>query len=80
MLVLDLRHANQFVEKQNKFKGVNEALKYAKNGMDMMNKSGYHHIDIHPNFHKYLGFLGIIGETRCFEFNVLSLVSREQGT
>lgn len=59
-LVLDLRYVNQFVEKQMiKFEGVTEGLEYAKKNMFMIKfdlKSGYHHIDIHPNYQKYLGF------------------------
>ena len=75
-LVLDLRHVNQFVEKQKvKFEGVNEALQYANQGKHMIKfdlKSGYHHIDIHPDFHKFLGFSWKFGDkTKYFEFNVL---------
>lgn len=69
-LVLDLRHLNQFVEKQKvKFEGVNETLQYAKKNKYMIKydlKSGYHHIDIHPDFHKYLGFSWKYGEKQGF--------------
>lgn len=55
-LVLDLRHVNQFIEKQKiKFEGIKEAMYYAKKGKLMINfdsKSGYHHVDIHPVFQK----------------------------
>lgn len=75
-LVLDLCHVNQFVEKQQvKFEGLSEALLYAKQGKFMIKfdlKSGYHHVDIHTDFHKYLGFSWKYGnETRYFKFNVL---------
>lgn len=46
--MLDLRHVNQFVEKQKvKFEGVNESLQYARKNKYMIKydlKSGYHHI------------------------------------
>ncbi|XP_063418378.1 uncharacterized protein LOC134701167 [Mytilus trossulus] len=56
-LVLDLRHVNQYVDKQKvKFEGVNEALNYAVNaeyGYKFDFRSGYHHIDIHDDHQKY---------------------------
>ena len=75
-LVLDLRHVNLYVEKQKvKFEGIKEALSYAKRGLFMIKfdlKSGYHHIDIHPDYQKYLGFSWKInGITKYFEFTVL---------
>ena len=75
-LVLDLRHVNQFVEKQKvKFEGVKEGLEYARQKQYMIKfdlRSGYHHIDIHSEFQKYLGFSWEIeGKRRYFEFTVL---------
>jgi hypothetical protein len=59
-LVLDLRHVNRYIEKQKvKFEGVNEAKQYAKQGNYAVKfdlKSGYHHIDIHPDHQQFLGF------------------------
>ena len=75
-LALDLRHVNKYVEKQKvKFEGVKEALEYAREGLYMIKfdlKSGYHHIDIHPEFQKYLGFAWEMdGRVRFYEFTVL---------
>ena len=51
-LVLDLRHVNKFVDKQNvKFQGVKEAIVYtncSKYAIQFDLKSGYHHLEIHP--------------------------------
>lgn len=59
-LILDLRHVNKSIVKQKiKFEGCKEALNYAKKGNFMIKfdlKSGYHHIDIHKEFQKFLGF------------------------
>ncbi|VDH92658.1 Hypothetical predicted protein [Mytilus galloprovincialis] len=75
-LVLDLRHINKFVEKQKvKFEGVKEALTFVNSnsfGFKFDMKSGYHHLDIHPDHQKYLGFSWKYGDTaRYFNFTVL---------
>ena len=64
-LILDLRHVNNFIENRKfKFESVPEAMQYI-NGEGYMFKfdlrSGYHHIFIHPDHHKFLGF--------CWSFN-----------
>jgi hypothetical protein len=55
-LVLDLRHVNTFVDKQKvKFQGVKEAMvytNYSKYAIQFDLKSGYHHLEIHPEHHK----------------------------
>ncbi|XP_063420142.1 uncharacterized protein LOC134705325 [Mytilus trossulus] len=75
-LVLDLRHVNKFVEKQKvKFEGVKEAMTFVNFsgfGFKFDLKSGYHHIEIHPDHQKYLGFSWQYGDTvRYFTFSVL---------
>jgi len=76
-LVLDLRHVNEFV-KYTKFKyeDLNTFAKiFDKNDFfttfDL--KSGYHHVDIHPEHRKFLGFEWTFsnGVTRYFQFAVL---------
>ena len=76
-LVLDLRHVNQFVDNQ-KFKY--EDLKTFAELFDQDDffitfdlTSGYHHVDIHPEHKKYLGFHWLFpdGQTKYFIFNVL---------
>ena len=76
-LVLDLRHVNQFVEIR-KFKY--EDLKTFSELFDRDDffftfdlTSGYHHVDIHPEHKKYLGFHWVYpdGKTKYFLFNVL---------
>ena len=55
-LVLDLRHVNKFVDKQKvKFEGVKEAMvytNYSKYAIKFDIKSGYHHLEIHPEHQK----------------------------
>ncbi|VDI49054.1 Hypothetical predicted protein [Mytilus galloprovincialis] len=75
-LVLDLRHVNKYVQKQKiKFEGVKEAKQYAKKGFFMLKfdlRHGYHHINIHPEHQKFLGFSWVIdGQERYFIFSVL---------
>lgn len=74
--MLDLRHVNQFVENQKvKFEGIKEDMYYARKDKFMIKfdlKSGYHHVDIHSEFQKYLDFSWEIdGKNRYFEFTVL---------
>ena len=75
--MLDLRHVNQFVDNQ-KFKY--EDLKTFAELFDQDDffitfdlTSGYHHVDIHPEHKKYLGFHWLFpdGQTKYFIFNVL---------
>ena len=75
-LVLDLRHVNQnLVIDKIKFEDLKVALLYAKQGDFMFSfdlKSGYHHIDIHKDFHTFLGFSWKFGnKIRYFQFTVL---------
>lgn len=77
-LVLDLRHVNKYI-KHHKFK-YEDLRTFAEmfsegdyfTTFDL--KSGYHHIDIHPEHRKYFGFQVKFtnGSTRNFLFNVLA--------
>jgi len=75
-LILDLRHVNKYVEKRKfKFESVPEAIQYIS-GQGFMIKfdlrSGYHHVNIHPDHQKYLGFLwSFNGRPRYFVFRCL---------
>ena len=59
-LILDLRHVNQYLEKQKiKYEDWKVGLYYFQKGHFMISfdlKSGYHHIDIHPAFQTFLGY------------------------
>ena len=59
-LILDLRHVNQYVSKNSvKYEDWRTALTYFQTDAFMIAfdlKSGYHHIDIHPESQKFLGF------------------------
>ena len=75
-LVLDLRHVNEcLVIDHVKFEDWKVALQYTKLNNYMFSfdlKNGYHHIDIHNDFHKYLGFAwNFNGKIRYFYFTVL---------
>ena len=75
-LVLDLRHINKcLVVDRIKFDDWKVALQYANVNDYMFSfdlKSGYHHIDIHNDYHKYLGFSWFFeGKERFFYFTVL---------
>ena len=75
-LVLDLRHVNKFVDKQKvKFEGVKEAMSFIYSpgyAFKYDLKSGYHHLDIHPQHQKFLGFSWKFdSQLRYFEFTVL---------
>ena len=58
-LVLDLRQINTLLDiPKYKFEDLSVASDYFKVGGYMCVfdlKSGYHHVDIHPDYHKYLG-------------------------
>ena len=75
-LVHDLRHVNKFLWKQKfKYEDMRTALEMAEVGDFMVSfdlKSGYHHIDIHPDFWKFLGFSWISGGVeKYYIFKVL---------
>ena len=59
-LILDLRHVNQFLEKEKvKFEDWKVALNYFQKGSYMISfdlKSGYHHIEINSESQTFLGF------------------------
>ena len=63
-LVLDLRHVNEFVILEHiKFEDWHLALQLIQKDDFLFSfdfKSGYHHIEIHPDFYKYLGFSWVI--------------------
>ena len=76
-LVLDLRHVNQYVT-PNKFKYENlktfsELFEQGDYFITFDLKNGYHHIQIHREHRKYLGFEWTFanGETRHYQFLVL---------
>ena len=76
-LVLDLRHVNSFI-KQNKFRYENlttlsEILSEGDHFTTFDLSSGYHHIEIHPEHRKFLGFEWTFedGSTKYFQFCVL---------
>ena len=75
-LVLDLRHINSCVLVDKiKFDDWKLASQYLDQNSYMFSfdlTSGYHHIEIHENYRKYLGFSwDFDGTTRYFFFNVL---------
>ena len=75
-LVLDLRHVNLHLWKENiKFEDWNTALDYYSKDCYMYDfdlKSGYHHIEIHPDHQKYLGFSWDSGNgLKYYKFTVL---------
>ena len=75
-LILDLRHVNLHVFKSKiKFDDWRVMEDLVETGGYLFKfdlKQGYHHVDIHPEFQKYLGFSWIIGGTqRYFVFSVL---------
>ena len=78
-LILDLRYVNKFIVKQRiKYEDWKIALSYFQKGAYMITfdlKSGYHHVDIHPNHQMFLGFAWRFpGDNvlRYFVFTVLS--------
>lgn len=75
-LILDLRHVNACVSKRKvKFEGSREGLFFAVKGNYMIKfdlTSGYHHVNIHPDHFKYLGFSWKFhNKVRYFVFTVL---------
>ena len=76
-LVLDLRHPNKFVLK-TKFKyedlkHISQVLDFNQHYFSFDLESGYHHIDIFSEHHKYLGFSWRFHQfdTRYYVFRVL---------
>ena len=77
-LILDLRYINNFLIKRRvKYEDWKVALSYFQKGSFMITfdlKSGYHHIEIHPDHLTFLGFAWKFpGEAsmRYFVFTVL---------
>jgi hypothetical protein len=75
-LVLDLREVNPFLWKEKiKFDDWKVAQEYLDIGGYMYCfdlKSGYHHIEIHEDYHKYLGFARTVyGNKQYYVFTVL---------
>ena len=75
-LVLDLRGVNDYLPKRKfKYEGLNLVLDMCSRGEYFFTfdlKSGYHHVDIHPDSISYLGFSwGKTNERRFFTFQVL---------
>ena len=77
-LILDLRHVNKYLRKQKiKYEDWKTAIGYFQLGSYMISfdlKSGYHHIDIHPDYQSFLGFGWKFSENspmRYFVFTVL---------
>ena len=76
-LILDLRHINHFIHKfEVKFEGCKEALDFCKPGHKMFKsdlKSGYYHVDINEEFHKFLGFSWTLnGKQKFFVYTVMA--------
>ena len=76
-LVLDLRHVNQYIF-PDKFRyedlyTLSELFEEGDYFFTFDLKSGYHHVNIHEDFHKYLGFQWSYrdGQVRFFIFVVL---------
>ena len=79
-LVIDLRHVNQFLDsKKFKYEGLETFAEIVERGEFFVNfdlKSGYHHVDIHAEHQKYLGYKWEFQEngkkfTRYFMFTVM---------
>ena len=76
-LVLDLRHVNQYLKVKSfcyeDLKTLAELIERDDFFVRFDLKSGYHHVDIHPAHHKYLGFEWIFSNNcrRYFQFTVL---------
>ena len=75
-LVLDLRNVNPYVYKEHYvFEDWKTAIQFYSSNCYMYNfdlKNGYHHIDINPEFQKYLGFAWEFNnKKRFFCFTVL---------
>ena len=83
-LVLDLRFVNPYVELDHiKFDDWSVASDYLVHNGYMFSfdlKSGYHHIDIHPSFQRYLGFSWQVdNHVHYYTFTVLPFGLRTAG-
>lgn len=71
-LVINLRYLNKFVVKRKfKYEGINTFVELAERGDFMISfnlRSGYHHIDIHKESQRFLGFQW---EGKFYVFTVL---------
>ena len=75
-LVLNLRYLNNFLRKERfKYEDIRVAISLFKKGDYVFTfdlKSGYHHVDIHQEHWKYLGFAwGVGSELSYYVFGVL---------
>ena len=75
-LVLNLRFLNNFLFKERfKYEDIRVAISLFRTGDYVFTfdlKSGYHHVDIHPEHWKYLGFeWGVGPKVRYYVFSVL---------
>ena len=75
-LVIDLRHVNQYLAKPKfKYEDLRSLSQVLEEGSWFFTwdlKSGYHHVDIHEENQKYLGFAWIFDNTiRYFTFSIL---------
>ena len=76
-LILDLRHVNLYIFKQKfKCEDLSVALKVMSKGYYLFKfdlKSGYHHVEIFPDFRKYFAFAWDFGDgvLKYFQFAVL---------
>ena len=75
-LVLNLKYLNKFLHVISfKYEDLRTAALMFEKGEYMFKfdlKPGYHHVDVHPNYHKFLGFQWEIkGVTNYFVFAVL---------
>ncbi|CAB4030460.1 Hypothetical predicted protein, partial [Paramuricea clavata] len=83
-LILDLRHVNQYLEKQAiKYEDWKVGLSYFQKGAFMISfdlKSGYHHIEIHPEYQTFLGFAWKFpdSKTRRSDLADSGLITNEQ--
>ena len=76
-LVLDLRNVNPFVQKyHHKYDDLDTVTDLLEQGdhftiFDLV--SAYYHINVHPDFHKYLSFKWTFrnGQTKFFQYQVL---------
>ena len=77
-LILDLRHVNQYVAKNTvKYEDWRTGLTYFKKDYFMISfdlKSGYHHIDIHPESQTFLGFAWKHSKDQSFSYYIFTVL------
>lgn len=77
-LILDLRHVNKHLKKQKvKYEDWKTALSYFQKGSYMVSfdlKSGYHHVDIHPDYQSFLGFRWKFSNNNLFRYFVFTVL------